>query len=251
MSLLGVQRLGSGPTLVWLHGFTQTKDSAHQFRSILAGTTELLTLDLPGHGENAAIRASLTETADLLANALPEEPFVLGGYSYGARVALHFALTHPERLQGLVLLGATRGIEDSVERRTRRCRDDDLADHIETIGTEAFLDEWLAQPMFATLPDDPRERASRSRDAHGLANSLRLSGTGTQAWLAPELPTLTMPTLALAGSNDERFSREAAAIADGVAQGRSASVANAAHAAHLEQPELVASLVESFRRQLG
>ncbi len=54
MSLLGVQRRGSGPLLVWLHGFTQTKESAHQFRSILAGTNELLTLDLPGHGENAA-----------------------------------------------------------------------------------------------------------------------------------------------------------------------------------------------------
>jgi 2-succinyl-6-hydroxy-2,4-cyclohexadiene-1-carboxylate synthase len=250
MSLLGVQRLGSGPTLVWLHGFTQTKDSAHQFRSILAGTSELLTLDLPGHGGNAAIRSSLTETADLLAEVLPAKTFVLGGYSYGARVALHFALAYPERLRGLVLLGATRGIEEPVERGERRRRDDELAHRIETIGTEAFLDEWLAQPMFVTLPDDPRERASRSADATGLANSLRLSGTGTQAWLAPELTALSTPTLALAGSNDEKFSREAAAIADAVQQGQCASVANASHAAHLEQPELVASLVESFRRQL-
>ena len=68
MSLLGVQRRGSGPPLVWLHGFTQTKDSAHQFRSILAATHELLTLDLPGHGQNAAILASLPETAELLAD---------------------------------------------------------------------------------------------------------------------------------------------------------------------------------------
>jgi 2-succinyl-6-hydroxy-2,4-cyclohexadiene-1-carboxylate synthase len=250
MSLLGVQRLGSGPTLVWLHGFTQTKDSAHQFRSILAGTSELLTLDLPGHGENASIRASLTETADLLAEVLPEEPFVLGGYSYGARVALHFALGHAERLQGLVVLGATRGIEDPAERSERRRRDDDLANRIETIGTEAFLDEWLAQPMFSTLPDDPRERASRSRDASGLANSLRRSGTGTQAWLAPELRALGTPTLALAGNDDEKFSREAAAIADGVVFGQCALVANASHAAQLEQPGRVAELVESFRRQL-
>src|SRR5665213_2327404 len=54
MSLLGVQRHGSGPIFVWLHGFTQTKDSAFLFRSILAGTNELLTVDLPGHGENSA-----------------------------------------------------------------------------------------------------------------------------------------------------------------------------------------------------
>jgi 2-succinyl-6-hydroxy-2,4-cyclohexadiene-1-carboxylate synthase len=250
MSLLGIQRLGSGPTIVWLHGFTQTKESAHRFRTILAGTSELLTLDLPGHGENAVIRASLTETANLLVEVLPDEPFVLGGYSYGARVALHFALAYPERLRGLVLLGATRGIEDRVERSERQRRDDDLADRIEKIGTELFLDEWLAQPMFATLPEDARERASRSRDASGLANSLRLSGTGTQAWLAPDLASLITPTLALAGSNDEKFSREAAAIAGGVLNGQSASVTDASHAAHLEQPELVATLVESFRRQL-
>jgi 2-succinyl-6-hydroxy-2,4-cyclohexadiene-1-carboxylate synthase len=140
MSLLGVQRLGSGPTLVWLHGFTQTKDSAHQFRTILAGMGELLTIDLPGHGENASIAASLTETADLLADVLPDEPFVLGGYSYGARVALHFALAHAPRVRGLVLLGATRGIEDPSERDARRRRDEELADRIEAMGTEAFLD---------------------------------------------------------------------------------------------------------------
>jgi 2-succinyl-6-hydroxy-2,4-cyclohexadiene-1-carboxylate synthase len=250
MSLLGVQRLGSGPTLVWLHGFTQTKDSAHQFRSILAGTSELLTLDLPGHGENASLRASLPETADLLADVLPEEPFILGGYSFGARVALHFALRHGERLRGLVVLGATRGIQDETERGVRRKRDDDLADRIESIGTDAFLDEWLSQPMFSSLPDDPLERASRSRDAHGLANSLRSAGTGTQAWLAPELTSLAVPTLALAGRNDEKFSREAVAIARGVEVGRSDFVDSASHAAHLEQPERSAALVASFTRQL-
>jgi pimeloyl-ACP methyl ester carboxylesterase len=87
-----MQRRGAGPVLVWLHGFTQTKDSAHQFRSILAGTNEVMTIDLPGHGENAAILATLEETADLLADVLPHDPFTLGGYSFGARVALHFAL---------------------------------------------------------------------------------------------------------------------------------------------------------------
>jgi 2-succinyl-6-hydroxy-2,4-cyclohexadiene-1-carboxylate synthase len=104
--------------------------------------------------------------------------------------------------------------------------------------------------MFSSLPNDPRERTARSRDARGLANSLRSSGTGTQAWLAPELPALRTPTLALAGSDDEKFSREAAAIADGVLFGHCAFVANASHAAHLEQPERVGALVESFRRQL-
>src|SRR5487761_2748426 len=86
MSLLGMQRHGSGPLLVWLHGFTQTKDSAHEFRSILAGTYEVLTIDLPGHGDNARISGSLEEIGELLGDALPTAPFILGGYSFGARV---------------------------------------------------------------------------------------------------------------------------------------------------------------------
>ena len=250
MSLLGVQRRGSGPPLVWLHGFTQTKDSAHQFRSILTGTHELLTLDLPGHGQNAAILASLEETAELLAEVLPEEPFVLGGYSFGARVALHVAIAFPSRLRALVLLGASRGIEDPAARAERRRSDDALADRIEAIGSEAFVDEWLARDMFASLPTDAMERASRSRDAHGLAGSLRLAGTGRQEWLAPSLESLTMPVLAFAGDQDPKFALEASAIAGAVADGTVASVHDAHHAAHLEQAERSADLVQEFTRRL-
>ena len=250
MSLLGVQRHGSGPTVVWLHGFTQTKDSAYSFRSILAGTNQLLTLDLPGHGENAPIPATLGETADLLASSLESDPFVLAGYSFGARVALHFALAYPERLRGLVLLSATCGIENRHERDHRRRRDELLAARIERIGTESFLDEWLAQPLFSTLPDDPLERAARSRDAEGLANSLRRAGTGTQEWLAPRLASLQVPTLALAGELDEKFTREATAIASAIADSDVAVVPGAGHAAHLERPGLCAAPIQQFIARL-
>jgi 2-succinyl-6-hydroxy-2,4-cyclohexadiene-1-carboxylate synthase len=246
MSLLGVQRRGTGPTLVWLHGFTQTKDSAHQFRSILTGTNEVLTLDLPGHGENSKTLASLDESADLLADVVPDEPFILGGYSFGARVSLSFALRYPTRVRRLVLLGASRGIENEREREARRHSDDLLADRIESIGADAFLDEWLAREMFAALPDDPEERAARSTDAGGLAGSLRRAGTGTQRWLAPELSSLTMPTLALAGALDAKFRLEATAIAHDVRDGRAHFVPGAQHAAHLEQPRLCAAQVLEF-----
>jgi 2-succinyl-6-hydroxy-2,4-cyclohexadiene-1-carboxylate synthase len=246
MSLLSVQREGAGPTFVWLHGFTQTRASAHQFRSILAGTHELLTLDLPGHGSASALKASLDETADLVMDALDGQPVALGGYSFGARVALHVALRHPGRLSQLVLVGATRGIKNDSERRERRERDEALATRIEEIGVPAFLDEWLAQPMFAALPQDPLERAARSQNAAGLASSLRRAGTGTQDWLAPLLATITVPTLTLAGANDTKFAAEAAAIAQGVATGSSNFVDSAGHAAHLEQPESTARRITSF-----
>ena len=234
---------------MWLHGFTQTKESAHQFRSILAGTYELFTIDLPGHGENASISASLDETADLLADVLPTEPFILSGYSMGARVALHFALRHRERLTQLVVLSATRGIRNEVERAQRRDQDNELADRIEHIGAEAFLDDWLAQPMFASLPDDPIERTARSRDAMGLSNSLRFAGTGTQAYLGDALASLDVPTLVVAGANDAKFVGEARLLREAIPRAVAALVANAGHAAHLEEPRTVAQLVLGVQPQ--
>lgn len=231
---------------MWLHGFTQTKHSSHRFRSILAGSYEVLTIDLPGHGENAGTSGSLEDTADMLAEALPRDPFILAGYSLGGRVALHFGLRHPSRLAHLVVLSATPGIAQGEERRARRHRDDELADRIETIGTDAFLDEWLAQPMFRALPRDPLERAARSRDARGLANSLRWAGTGTQSDLTGMLGQLATPTLILAGANDEKFANEAIRLGESIAHSTRRLVPEAGHAAHLEQPETVAALVATL-----
>ena len=172
--------------------------------------------------------------------SLPKEPFILSGYSLGGRVALHVALRHPERLSGLVLLSATAGIFDDEERRVRRERDNALAERIDTIGTSAFLDEWLAQPMFASLPYDPLERASRSTDARGLGESLRHAGTGTQAWLGPALETLSVPTTIVAGERDAKFIIEAERLAEFIPTSTLRVVPGAAHAAHLEVPEACA-----------
>ncbi len=231
---------------MWLHGFTQTKHSSHRFRSILAGTHEVLVIDLPGHGENAGLSASLADTADMLADVLPSDPFILAGYSFGGRVALHFALRHPRRLAHLIVLSATPGIADGDERRARRDRDDELADRIEVIGTDAFLEEWLAQPMFRSLPADPLERAARSHDARGLADSLRYAGTGTQDDLTGPLRHLTTPTLILAGANDEKFANEANRLGETIARSTRRLVPDAGHAAHLERPESVAALVATL-----
>ncbi len=228
---------------MWLHGFTQSKNSAHQFRSILTGSYEVLTIDLPGHGVNATTTASLEESADLLAATLPDEPFILGGYSLGGRVALHFALRHPERLRHLVVLSATPGLVDEAERNARRQRDEDLAQRIELIGVDAFLNEWLAQPMFRSLPSDPLERAARSSDASGLAESLRHAGTGTQQDLTDPLGALRVPTSILAGTNDAKFVGEAARLRNALPVSTSALVEEAGHAAHLEQPQRVAALL--------
>ncbi len=246
MSLLQVHRDGDGPPLVWLHGFTQTRSSASRFRSILAGSHEVWTLDLPGHGDAHALSGSLDEIAQWVLDAVGPAPVDLGGYSFGGRVALHVALRAPSRVARVVVLGASRGIEDPEERAARRRRDEALAEHLEEVGTDAFLEEWLAQPLFASLAPDAGEREARSRDARGLADSLRRAGTGTQRWLDPQLAEVRAPLLALAGERDSKFRAEAQALADAVPRGEYGVIAHAGHAAHLEQPDATAAALLTF-----
>lgn len=243
---LHVEALGSGPPLVLLHGFTQAGASMRPLAEALSAARTVLLPDLPGHGDSSNVSATLYEAADLLAGACG--PASWFGYSMGGRHALHVAVRHPEVVQRLAVLGATAGITDPAARRARRARDGDLATRIEKIGVPAFLDEWLAQPLFARLPDDPADRAIRLRNTPaGLATSLRLAGTGAQEPLDTPLGALDAPVLAMAGELDEKFRAEADRIAAAVGSNAAvAAVPGAGHAAHAERPADVLALLRSW-----
>jgi len=164
---------------------------------------------------------------------------VIVGYSMGGRLALHLALARPDLVDGLVLLGATAGIEAEEERRARRTADEALAADLERGGLDVFVGRWLAQPLFASLPSDAADLDDRRRNTvAGLASSLRLTGTGTQEPLWDRLGMLTMPVLVLAGERDERFAGLGRRIAQTIGTNATfAVVPHAGHAAHLEEPE--------------
>src|ERR1700677_2019139 len=113
---LHVELRGSGPNVTLLHGFTQTGRLWGPFGDGLAEDFTLIEVDPPGHGGSTDVRADLTTTAQLVADAvaatLGGTSTALLGYSLGARVALHVALDSVLGLTGLVLIGGTGGIED-------------------------------------------------------------------------------------------------------------------------------------------
>ena len=228
------------------HGFTQTARSWGRFADLVGAGRELVRVDLPGHGGSAGVRANLVECGALLAEVAGAggKPYDLLGYSLGARVALHAALGRPDGLGRLVLIGATGGIEDASAREERRRRDMALAADVEA-DLDAFLARWVAQPMFAGLPDPGMEQRRRNAPA-GLASSLRLAGTGAQDPLWDRLQELRAPLLALAGADDVRFALAAARLAKAAPAGIFSLVPGAGHAAHLAQPELCAGVVRRF-----
>ena len=234
------------PRVVLVHGFTQTRRSWDRLLPRLTEGHEVVAVDAPSHGRSAGHRTDLVEGARLLGEAGGRAAYV--GYSMGGRLALHLAVQQPELVERLVLVGATAGLDTEDERAARRAADEALAADLERGGLDAFLERWLANPLFATLPAEAAGVEDRRENTvDGLAASLRLTGTGTQRPLWGELPRLTMPVLFVVGEHDEKFTALARRMVYAWGGGGGvAVVAGAGHACHLEQPEAFLDVVLPF-----
>jgi 2-succinyl-6-hydroxy-2,4-cyclohexadiene-1-carboxylate synthase len=234
--------------VVLLHGFTQTARLWGPFGDILAARHTIVGIDLPGHAGSDAIRADLPTTAALVhsavTSAIGDSPCDLLGYSLGARVALHVATVTDLAIRRLVVIGATGGIEDPAARQRRRLADEATADALEASGdVNAFIERWVSGPMFARLAGAAQTAERRRNSAAGLASSLRLAGTGTQEPLWVRMPDLSVPFLALAGTNDPRFVSHAFRLAHTAPDGIVSLIPAGGHAVHLAQPDFVGRLV--------
>jgi 2-succinyl-6-hydroxy-2,4-cyclohexadiene-1-carboxylate synthase len=240
---------GAGPALTLVHGFTQTGDCWGPLAEALMATHRVTRVDAPGHGGSSRHgEADLVRGAELL--AATGGSAVLLGYSMGGRLALRTAVDHPDAVRALVLVGATGGIEDPDEREARRLADDALAERMERLGVDAFLEEWLAMDMFAGLPDWARFAHERRRNtAQGLAASLRHAGTGTMTPLWDRVGELRMPVLCVTGARDERYGVLAERLVAGIGpHATHVEIAGAGHAAHLEEADATTAAIVDWLR---
>jgi 2-succinyl-6-hydroxy-2,4-cyclohexadiene-1-carboxylate synthase len=218
-----------------VHGFTQTGRCWGRVATDLATDHQVTAIDAPGHGDSPAQANDLWETADQLVAAGGAATYL--GYSMGGRMVLHAALAHPRQVDRLILVSATAGIEDDVERAVRRRADDETAERIERIGVDAFLAEWLAQPLFDSLPASERDLEERRRNtAPGLAASLRRAGTGSQEPLWDRLAGLSMPVLLVSGTLDDKFSALAGRMAELIGDNARWVLLSGGHTVHRESP---------------
>lgn len=234
------------PRLTLLHGFTQTGCSFDPLLSELSRHFDVVAPDLPGHGARSPAPAPVEETVRLLAEDGGRGCWL--GYSMGARLALRLALDRPELVDRLVLVSGTAGIEDGAERAARRQVDEALAASIEAEDVEAFLERWLAQPMFAGLsPEAAGLDARRQNTVGGLAGALRLLGQGAFEPVWDRLLDLRMPVLLMAGENDDAYCEQALRLGAWLGQNATlAMVPGAGHACHLEAPETFLDLAVRF-----
>ena len=100
---------GTGLPFVFQHGLGAEVSQTFDLFQPPAGF-RLITFDCRAHGETRPLgpeeKISVEQFAEdlgALLDHLGVEHAVVGGISMGAATALHFALTHPERVLGLVL----------------------------------------------------------------------------------------------------------------------------------------------------
>ena len=117
---------GAGHALVLIHGFTETSAIWDDFAGELSADLQVITPDLPGHGQSDCTGEvhTMEEMAEAVKNLLDQlgvKHCVMIGHSMGGYVALAFARKHPEMLRGLGLFHST-ALPDSEEARQSRSK---------------------------------------------------------------------------------------------------------------------------------
>ena len=126
----------------------------------------------------------------------------------GGRLCLRTALDRPDVVEALVLIGATAGHRGPRGAgRAPPVADEALADRLEQVGMDAFIEEWLAA---AAVRRAPGLGPLRSRTSHQHRRGAgreppprrhRLDG----AAVGPARSSSSVPVLCITGAVDERY----------------------------------------------
>lgn len=111
---IAVSVAGSGPPLLLLHGFPETRAMWHRIAGALSERYTVIAADLRGYGDSGkppsepghasySKRAMAADMVEVMA-ALGHERFLLAAHDRGARVAMRLALDHPAVVRRLCLM---------------------------------------------------------------------------------------------------------------------------------------------------
>jgi pimeloyl-ACP methyl ester carboxylesterase len=191
---LGYEATGSGtPAVCLVHG---TGGVWMRQLEELADVARVVAPDLPGHGRTGgSLPRRIAESADWVARFLDViglDRVVIGGHSMGGAIALQFALSRPERVAGLALIGT--GARLRVLPR--------LLELLATAYPEG-VDVLMAMALAASAPGELRASLHRQT----LTNRPSVVLADLQACDAfdalARLGEITAPTLALCGMEDQ------------------------------------------------
>jgi pimeloyl-ACP methyl ester carboxylesterase len=203
---------GQGSPVVLLHGLTATR------RYVVMGSKALeraghrvIAYDARAHGRSAPARDPRDYGYERHATDLEAvlddrgiDRAVLAGASMGAHTLIHFALTHPERVAGLVIITPAYDPED--DRPGQMDRWDRLSDGLRNGGVDGFVqaydkphvpDKWLE-----TIDRVLHQRLAAHDHPDALADALRAVPRSRPFEHWSDLAAIEAPTVIVA-SRDE------------------------------------------------
>jgi 2-succinyl-6-hydroxy-2,4-cyclohexadiene-1-carboxylate synthase len=254
-----IQQCGDGYPLVLLHGFTGDASTWQPFCDSWKHHSRLFMVDIIGHGKTespeVAERYQMERVvADLysLLQKLEIDKVDLLGYSMGGRLALSFAVKHPNLIRKLVLESASPGLKAEGERVDRIQKDQELASFITNNGIHQFVDYWGKIPLFQShenlsVFEQDRMKKQRLRNSViGLANSLIGMGTGAQPSCWDDLERITCEVLLVTGEHDHKFCHIADEMQQKLKYSEWITIKECGHTIHVEQAEKFGTIVSGF-----
>ena len=250
-----IETLGSGPSLVLLHGWALHGGVFAPLVQRLSDRYTLHLVDLPGHGHSRDSEVALTLQATVDAVLARTPPAVWLAWSLGGLFALHAAASSPQ-VRGLAMVAATprfvRG-EDwphAVDASVFAQFGDDLRnDYAGTLERFLALDTMgseHARSELRTLKQDLYARGEPAPAA--LQAGLQLL---EQSDLRASLSALSVPSLWLAGRRDLLVpSKAMQAAAQRAPDAQFVEIAGGGHAPFLGHADIVATEVDRFLQSL-
>jgi pimeloyl-ACP methyl ester carboxylesterase len=199
---------GEGPPIVLLHGITATRRQVvHGSRVLTRRGQRTISYDARGHGESDAAPADqgygypelVSDLESVVSAQIDGGTFVLAGHSMGAHTAVAYALSEPDRVAGIVVIGPVyRGALDDEALAGW----DRLADGLERGGVEGFLAEidrrGLDPGWRETVLRFTRERMLAHDHPDAVASALRELPRSRPFETLDELEFLDLPALVVA-----------------------------------------------------
>ena len=227
-------------------GIADSRMWASQLEALTAAGHRIVAPDLPGFGETPLEPGTVdyvTYAADRL-----DAPAAVVGCSFGGRIALELALSRPELVQRLALIGAGLGSWDWSDAAKAG-----FAEEEEALERGELAEAAAAQARMWLSPDaaDGVRSLTEEMTLRSYELQLPLEDEVTALWPEPpvgeRLEQIAVPTLVVVGSEDvEDIRTIAEKLAAEIPEARLATIEGAGHLPSLERPDELNRLLLDF-----
>lgn len=239
---------GQGSNLVFLHDGLLPSETWDAQIPFFSRSFRTVRYDRRGYGRSEPPQGAYSDVEDLAAvfAALSIDRAVLVGCSNGAKLAVDFTLAHPERVEGLVLVGPVVSGMPYSEHMLRRGLEN-FRPMFREQSLEKLIEAWVQDPYFVASGNAPaKERLRELLTRFPGALTVRESRPPERPAL-PRLGEVRKPALLVVGAADiPDVHAHAGALEAGIDRARRVVVPGAGHLVHMEAPERFNETVLGF-----